>query len=271
MIQRVVVALLLWCAVLGAKAEEPLAVFGLWADVQYADRDQTPERDYRGAKTKLSQAIEWLNTQRVPLTVSLGDWVDRNLSSYDSLAPVLACADSVVYPVLGNHEAYEFRKDSIAVVEKLHAIGFAESYYYTIDQGAVRLLVLNTNRGAMTNRQLAWVEQQLQEAQCQGKIVIILSHHPLYYDYVQAARAERGVELCALLERYKNTVKACFAGHFHYGGYHCVAGIHHYVMPGMVQKQSNELCLKITIFGDRMTLVGPKGTKQTLKFNNLSK
>lgn len=270
MIRPTLIALFLLGAT-WARAEQPLAVFGLWADVQYADRAGNPAREYRGAKAKLAEAIAWLNKERVPLTVSLGDWVDRNLSSYDTLAPLLARADSVVYPVLGNHETYEFRVDSMAVVEKLHGIGFTDTYYYALDRGAVRLLVLNTNRRAMDEKQLSWIEDQLKEAQSAGQLVVVLSHHPLYYDYLKEARAERAEAVCALLNNYKSVVKACFAGHFHYGGYHCAQGIHHYVVQGIVQKQSTELCLKITIFGDRMTLLGPKGTKQTLKFNNLSK
>lgn len=251
--------------------EEPRAVFGLWADVQYADRAENAYRDYRGSKERLAQAIRWLNDQRVPFTVSLGDWVDRDLRSYDSLAPLLAQADSTVYPVLGNHEGYDLRVDSLAAVEKLRAIGFGDSYYYAIDWGAVRLLVLNTNKNAMTDLQLGWIERQLEEAENQRKLVVVLSHHPLVYRHLGQVLADRSKAVCALLERHKNSVKACFAGHFHYGGYHHQAGIHHYVVQGMVEKQTMEICLKITIFGDRMVVEGAKGTRQMLKFSNLYK
>lgn len=123
-------------------ATQPLLRTAIIADCQYASIDDTAERSYRNSKQRLSQAIKYFNDQRVNFTISLGDIIDGDIASFDSLCPILSLADSAMYHVLGNHD---FLGDS-TLNHKMHsALNLSQPYYYSISVEGVRLILLNTN------------------------------------------------------------------------------------------------------------------------------
>lgn len=277
-------------------AQQKLLEFGLWADCQYADIDDTQSRTYRASKDRLHEAIAEFNRLKLPFSISLGDIVDRDYKNFTDLEPVLATADSTIYYVLGNHD---FMPSGEQMAQKTLAEGIEEPYYYSIVKGGVRVIILNTNEltlyssryseferartlryrdslqmagvalydmnGSVSATQLQWLEDELKQAQKYGQIVIVMSHHPLLYLFNQVV-AQNAEQIRAVLERY-SCVKAHLGGHFHHGGYAKRKGIHYLIVSGMVEKNEDDYFSKITIFDDRIVVEGNSGHKREMKFN----
>ena len=57
---------------------KPLFSFGVLADVQYADHENTGARHYREALGQLKECVSELNKQELAFTIQLGDIIDGN-------------------------------------------------------------------------------------------------------------------------------------------------------------------------------------------------
>lgn len=276
-------------------ASEPLLRVGIIADCQYGECDDTAERSYRASKDRLRAAIDYLNVQKVALSISLGDIVENDPYAIDSLLPILDRTDSSFYHILGNHDFYA----DTAASHRLHrALRTQKPYYYSVEHGRVRLIMLNTNartlyaadtdslradavayadslsaagikvysfNGAVDAPQMAWLENELIAARSKGQIVVLMSHHPLRF-FLPNAVARNSDEVCALIDRYKGTVVAHLAGHLHYGGRTLYNGVHYIIMKGMVQKETSNFATTLAIFTDRIELSAVDCSKFSLKF-----
>jgi len=104
----------------------PLASFGLIADVQYADLEngsdfaKTRTRYYRNSLKILEEAVDWWKERNLSCVVQLGDVIDGKNSacnqSHTALDTVLSSFKRTGVPVfhmLGNHEFYNFSRDQL--------------------------------------------------------------------------------------------------------------------------------------------------------------
>lgn len=277
-------------------AQQKLLEFGLWADCQYADIEDTRSRAYRASKDRLHEAIMEFNRLKLPFSISLGDIIDRGYENFTTLCPILSKADSTIYYVLGNHD-FMTNREQMAL--KTSVQGLEEPYYYSIEKGRVKIIVLNTNEltlyssrysqsdrtqtllyrdslkragvafydmnGSVSSAQLKWLEGELTEAEKLGQIVVVMSHHPLLH-FVDLVVAQNASQVRTVLERY-SCVKAHLSGHFHSGGYAKGKDIHYLVVSGMVEKNEADYFSKITIFDDRIVVEGNSGHQREMKFN----
>lgn len=166
------------------------------------------------------------------------------VESHKALAEKLAAVEAAgvpVYVLPGNHDVYNhyaagFQGDSYYLVEPATAADFAaiyedfgfgeaiardvDSISYVAQLGEkTRLLMLDTNTlekpCGLSKDTLAWVEQQLAEAQSAGQRVIAAGHQNLYQQtvfnfwYV----ISQGEALAALLRQYG--VEVFLSGHLH--------------------------------------------------------
>ena len=83
---------------------EKLFSFGLIADPQYADAETAGNRYYRNSLKKLENCISELNMHDLSFTLTLGDLIDRDYSSFDKILPILNKSEAQVYNLLGNHD-----------------------------------------------------------------------------------------------------------------------------------------------------------------------
>ena len=67
---------------------EPVLKIGLVADPQYADKPQTGKRYYRESLWKLKEAVSTFNERQVDFVQNLGDIIDVDWMSYDSILPI---------------------------------------------------------------------------------------------------------------------------------------------------------------------------------------
>jgi len=279
-----------------AQDEKPDLSFGLIADIQYAQAASRGTRFYKNSLPKLSTAIAELNKGKLAFLINLGDVTDRNP---EDLKPVLNELDkfnSKVYNLAGNHD-YAGVEDNQNLYRALGMPG----EYYAIRKAGWRLLMLNTNElsayanikgtwkeaefdsvvtsarkvsskniepynGALSSRQMAWLENNLQQAASKNEKVIIFSHHP--FSCANGLEALNGKELLAMISRYP-CVKALIAGHHHTGGYCEESGIPSVIIEGMVETEHENAWGIVELYQDRI-LINGKGrvSSRTIKFKS---
>jgi len=271
--------------------KEPILKIGLVADPQYANKPAKGKRYYRESLWKLEEAIDTFNHYNVDFVQNLGDIIDADWESFDSILPIYdkLHPDVENYHLLGNHD---FEVDSIHLTKLLEKLSMPD-YYYSYTKKGWRFIVLDatdysyysyqlhaydTNRvhdyakigkersnnhpwnSAIGEEQQNWIKQELDSANLLNQKVILFSHlpirphddlHNLWNDY----------EIISLIENSPNVV-AFISGHNHAGAYTFENGIHYITMFGMVDTMINAYGI-LEFYSDRLVLKG-YGNQKTL-------
>ncbi len=259
--------------------EKPLLTLGAMADCQHADQPDAGVRLYRRSPEKLKAAVADYNGHALNYVVHLGDFIDTDWASFDTLEPITAALKHPLYHVLGNHDFSVADDQKARVPERL---GLSSRYYdFTVAQW--RFIVVDGNdlslhgwpkdsarhaesarlhaehyadkptwNGAVGAEQLAWIEATIQAAQKAGESVVLYCHFPVYpLDVHNLWNAD---EVVAMLERYP-AVKAWINGHNHRGNYGEKAGIHFLTLKGMVDTKENAYAY-LRVYADRIEVEG---------------
>ncbi|WP_035607315.1 metallophosphoesterase [Haloferula sp. BvORR071] len=263
---------------------EPILRFGLITDAQYADCEAEGERHYRSTPEKLKRAVEALHGEKLPFTLHLGDFIDREFKSFDVMLPLLNGLEHPVYHLLGNHDY------SVADTEKariVSTLGMSHDYY-TFRSKGIRFIMTDTNdlsvyrnpsdspetakakdvlkgleaanapgakpwNGGMSNVQLAWLERELSAADAAKEKVIVCGHHPL----IPAGMHQvwNHAEIIAMLERHP-CVMAWFNGHNHAGAFEERNGIPYVTFRSMLHFPENNAYSVVEVHSDRILIKG---------------
>ena len=241
-----VAAILLF--VCGCGCGEGPFVFGILADVQYADKDTDGVRHYRTALQKLEECVADLNNQNPAFVIQLGDIVDGHENNADKSMEDLDLVLSVYnrltmpkYHVLGNHCLVGVDKESLR-----QKLGLERFYYdFTVPSAkGWRFIVLDSmdgDYGIIGNEQLEWFSSTLDRAAKNGERVICFCHF-------------NSIRLKAVDEA--DCVAAWFAGHHHAGGYEIRNGVHYVTIKGMVESPVRNAYALIEIHPDRLREIG---------------
>jgi len=274
---------------------EPLLKIGLVADPQYADKPNNGERYYRESLWKLKDAIEFFNSSSVDIVQTLGDVIDTEWTSFDSILPIYQNISSGIenFQLLGNHEFAVAPLHYENLLERLSM----SSYYYSYTREGWRFIVLDATdysyysnplhnhdinqvnsyyeytlgspnhqlwNSAIGVEQQNWLVQELDNASTLNQKVILFSHiplkssnptHNLWNDY----------QIIDILENYSNVI-AYFNGHNHKGDYIFENGIHYITITAMVNTTINSYAL-LEIYEDRLILKG-YGNQQSIIIKN---
>lgn len=266
---------------------DPQFRFGIIADVQYCDCEPSTamHRYYRRSTDKLADALATLAKHDLRFILDLGDLIDRDFQSFDTIMPVYEAARAPVHRTLGNHD---YAVNVTHLDEIPHRLGMEPPGYYSVDYDAWRLIVLNGNEislfatragtparaqaermlsalqeqqaeqaqewnGAVSETQLSWLDQQLAEAQRAGQSVIVAGHYPLYP--AGSLNLWNDAAVIAVLERYP-AVKAYLNGHHHDGNYGVRNGIHYLNFKGMVDTAEENTFAVVEVYDDRLAVRG---------------
>lgn len=266
-----------------SQSKKPLFTFGVVADVQYADQENSGTRHYRLSPQKLAEAVEVFNQQKVDFVISLGDFIDKNFSSYDTLDPIVKKLKMPLRFVLGNHEFSVKEEEKDKILEK----EYLKDPYYSFDKKGWRFIVLNGNdislyanvkgsakyqeadsllkklkaaglrnaqtwNGAMGSEQLKWLAKELAIAQKKKQKVILTSHFPLYPDG-EAELLLNAKEVRLLVEG--PNVFAYLNGHVHKSQYFAENGVHYVSFRGMVEMDENAFAI-VSVYKDHLEIKG---------------
>jgi manganese-dependent ADP-ribose/CDP-alcohol diphosphatase len=276
--------LLVGNTLLAQTKDKPLFTFGIMADVQYADQDNAGTRHYRRSPKKLAEAVDSFNRHIPAFVLSLGDYIDKNFSSYDTLNPITARLTMHLYHALGNHEFSVSDNEKEKVLQKENL----EKPYYSFEKSNWRFMIINGNdvslhahskgsakykeaeallqqlkadslrqaqtwNGAVGKEQLAWLEKELATAQKKNQKVIMAAHFPLYPDGATELLWNTK-EVRALIEKYP-CVFAYFNGHVHKSQYFFEKGVHYVSFRGMVELEDNAFAV-VTAYPNRLEIKG---------------
>ena len=235
---------------------------GIIADCQYCYCDTKGERFYKRSPQRLVEAVDALNKKDLSYTIHLGDFIDRDFGSYDTLVPIWNKLRSKKYHVLGNHD-FAVADSSKSKVFKVLNI---KDRYYSFLQDNWRFIVLDGNdlsfhgalsafkkqqtdsiynlyekdslgylqkwNGALSKEQLHWVRSELEIAKKNKENVGFYCHFPAlpFDDWHNLWNRN---DLIALISEYPN-VKLFFNGHNHGGDYEMKDGVHYLTFKAMV-------------------------------------
>jgi predicted phosphodiesterase len=273
-----------------AAAEEALFRFGVFADVQYCDCDPAGTRYYREALAKAQACVEAFNEQDLAFVIHLGDAIDRDFASFDSVMPAFYRLKALRYQVLGNHDYAVEAEKKIEVPGRMGMPG----RWYDFSHGAWRFVVLDGNdlslhgrrpdeaehaeaqamltkvkerqapQGQMWNggigaAQLAWLEETLRDAGEKNERVLIFCHYPVFPE--NAHNLWNDLELMEVVDRHA-CVKAWFNGHNHAGNYGERNGVHYLTLQGVVETPDTTAYAEVVVHESSLEVIG-RGREET--------
>jgi len=281
---------------LSAQSPAELLTFGVIADCQYCDCPSTSQRFYRNSPAKLKACVTEFNKHDLSFVVHLGDYIDKDFASFDTLQPIMDQLNTPLRQVLGNHD--------FSVAESLKKqvpkrMGLKKRYYSFSIQGW-RFIALDGNdlstfasfgnkkkqeaeallaqvkaagkenaktwNGGLSAKQIKWLHKQLRRAERKAEKVILFCHFPAYP--INPHNLWNDTKVQEVLESY-SCVQAYFNGHNHAGAYGEKAGIHYLTFKGMVDTEDQTSYSIISIQKDRILIQGfGRQKNQALRLTN---
>ena len=114
---------------------------GVIADCQYCDCAIKWGRYYKKSPKRLKEAVATLNKDSLAYTIHLGDFIDKNIWSLDSILPTWNTLQSKKYHVLGNHDFDVGQTNKQKLLNKLNI----KNRYYSFVENDWRFIVLDGN------------------------------------------------------------------------------------------------------------------------------
>ncbi len=275
--------LLCYASALSAQSAKDLLTFGVIADCQYCDCPSTTQRFYRHSPSKLKACIAEFNKNDLAFAVHLGDYIDKNFASFDTLQPIIDQLQTPLKQVLGNHD---FSVEETLKRKVPKRMGLSRRYYSFKEQNW-RFIALDGNdlstfasfgkrkqaeathllkeieaagninaqtwNGGVSSRQIKWLEKQLRRADRKGESVILFCHFPVHPIDPHNLWNDRKIQ--EVLAAHP-AVKAYFNGHNHAGAYGEKDGIHYLTFAGMVDTPDNTSYAIVRIQKDRILIQG---------------
>ena len=255
---------------------------GILTDCQYCNCKADGNRQYRLSLSKLDECIATLNAQSLDAIFHLGDMIDHDYNSYDSVLPRFRQFRPSPHLVFGNHD-YMIKKQFKAGLAA--HIGMNEDHY-VVDLEDWRVIVLNGDdlsfsapmdkkhkeerndlvndqygqlhlnglpwNGGIGSDQMKWLKAQLDDSQLSHRKVIVACHFPLFTK--DNHNLFNNKELFQVISLYP-CVKAYFNGHYHSGNYKMKEGIHLVNFKGMVDTEMNAFSV-VTLTSDSILVKG---------------
>jgi predicted phosphodiesterase len=256
---------------------------GVIADCQYCNCDIKWDRYYKKAPQRLKEAVAILNQDSLNYTIHLGDFIDKDFNSLDSILPTWKTLKSKSYHVLGNHdfEVHDSLKEK--VLEKLNI----KKRYYSFVENDWRFIVLDGNdlsfygttskekaqqtdslfnqlkdknlpylekwNGGLSNQQINWIQKELDKAVKENQKVGFYCHFPIYP--IDQHTIWNREQFLSVIKPYKN-VKLFFNGHNHAGAYEFVDNVHYLTFKGMVDTENTSAFAKVKFENDTVFVEG---------------
>lgn len=256
---------------------------GVFADCQYCDCETAGTRYYRNSLVKLEECInEFNHSKEIDYIVGLGDLIDRNFDSFDSVNTILSKSKKPVFQVIGNHDLAVEKELLEQVPGKINLT----KTWYSFTKNDWHFIFLNGNEitfhsnnpeivkqaaeiteklkkegkpnphewnGGIGPKQLEWLEKEIQQAETKNLNVAVFCHYPLLP--FEAHALWNSEEVLAVLEKF-DCVKIYLNGHNHAGNYVFHNGIHFVNLKGMVETEKENAFSVISFSDKRIKIEG---------------
>ncbi|MGB0838185.1 MAG: metallophosphoesterase [Flavobacteriaceae bacterium] len=240
--------------------QQPFEV-GIMTDCQYCDCDIKWGRYFHEAPGRLDSIVRYFNTKDLAFRIHLGDFIDKDVASFETLNPIWNSLDDPKHHVLGNHDfdvadslknkvpsylglkdryySFEHENWSFIVLDGNDLSLYGRNPKYTEKQVDSLYLMQQEKglesakfyNGGIGQEQLNWLEQQLSQAEEKNHQVVIFSHFPVYP--IDNHNIWNNQDLVHIIDAHPS-IKAVFTGHNHAGSYAQVKGVHYLTFKAIV-------------------------------------
>ena len=239
--------------------EKPLLRFGLISDVHYANREPAGNRFYSQSLTKVQEAIDRMNQEKLDFAIELGDFKDQDaipneantLKYLTDIESVFQKFKGPTYHVLGNHDMDGISKQQF--LERVENTGISsEKSYYSFDQKGIHFVVLDGNftkegkaydhgnfsweDASIPDEEIGWLKTDLKSNKLP---VIVFIHQMLDYSKSVKQAVQNAAEVRQILEQSEN-VLCVLQGHVHEERYNQINGIHYYSVNAVIDGDGPE-------------------------------
>jgi predicted phosphodiesterase len=256
---------------------------GVIADCQYCNCAIKWGRYYKKSPKRLKEAVATLNKDSLAYTIHLGDFIDKNIWSLDSILPTWNTLQSKKYHVLGNHDFDVGQTNKQKLLNKLNI----KNRYYSFVENDWRFIVLDGNdlsfygtltkekeqqtdslfnalkdknlpylkkwNGGLSKVQINWIQSELNKAVKEKQKVAFYCHFPIFP--IDNDNLWNRNQFLEVIKPYKN-VKAFFNGHNHNGAYQLVDNVHYLTFKGMVDTENSSAFAKVKFDKDTIFVQG---------------
>ncbi len=264
--------------------EKPEFTFGVVTDIQYQDAEPQKSRFYRSSVKKLEECVQVFNSKDLEFVIQLGDLIEKDFASYDTILSVFEKIKHKKYHVLGNHE---FSVRGRYLKSLLQRIGMDKAYY-DFKINSWRFIVLNGNdisihgtqydseerkeveelfnnlakektqnmqrwNGSIGKQQLEWLKNKLEKSCHDKEKVIIVCHFPVLPREWHSLWNDEDVY--KTIEAY-DCVVAYINGHNHWGNYVFQNNIHYLTLKGMVETVDTNAFAIFKVYPDSINVIG---------------
>lgn len=264
---------------------------GVFADCQYCDCETAGSRFYRNSTAKLEECINKFNSvENIEFVIGLGDLIDRDFASFDSVNNIISKSEKEVFQVIGNHDLAVEKGELDKVPAKLNLTETWYSFtknewhfvflngnditFHSNNKKIIELAAKMTNQlksegkpnyhdwnGGIGVAQLKWLKNELKYAEKQNLKAVVICHYPLLP--FEAHALWNSEEVLEILTKY-NCVKLYLNGHNHAGNYAFQNGIHFVNLKGMVETE-NENAFSIMSLTDKQIEIEGFGRQTSRK------
>ncbi len=239
--------------------EKPMIRFGVISDVHYANREPAGTRFYRQSLTKVQEAIDRMNREKLDFAIELGDFKDQDavpneantLKYLTDIESVFQKFNGLTYHVLGNHDIDGISKQQFLERVENTSIPKTDSYY-SFSRKGIHFVVLDgdfTKEGkAYDHGNFSWEDAGIPEEEIgwlkgdlkSNKLPVIVFIHQMLDDSKNVKQAvQNAAEVRQILEQSGN-VLCVIQGHVHEERYNLINGIHYYSVNAVVDGDGPE-------------------------------
>ena len=239
--------------------EKPMIRFGLISDVHYANRESAGTRFYNQSLTKVQEAIDRMNQEKLGFVIELGDFKDQDavpneantLKYLTDIESVFQKFKGPTFHVLGNHDMDGISKQQF--LERVENTGIPNTEsYYSFNQKGIHFVVLDgdfTKDGkAYDHGNFSWEDASIPEEEIgwlksdlkSNKLPTIVFIHQMLDDSKSVKQAvQNAAEVRKILETSGNVI-CVLQGHVHEERYNLINGIHYYSVNAVVDGDGPE-------------------------------
>jgi alkaline phosphatase len=239
-----------WPSAAADENTKPKLRIGLVTDLHYADKDPWETRYFQESLTKLAEAAKRFDQEKPDLVVCLGDLID-SAPSLDAEKKTLAQVAKKFAPLPGKHH-FVVGNHCVENLTKPEFLGIVgqEKSYYSFDAAGYHFVVLdacfNSNGAPYGRKNFKWADAKLPPAELEWLRAdlrrsplksIVFVHQCL--DVAPPFGVQNGPEVRKILED-SGKVLAVLQGHFHWGNYQELGGLHYCTLSAVIEGSGAE-------------------------------
>jgi alkaline phosphatase len=254
---------------LASADDKPKLRLGLVTDLHYADKLPSGGRHFRESITKIAEAARRFDQEKPDLAVCLGDLID-SAASLDAEKGYLKRINREFSGVLGEHHYVlgNHCVENLTKPEFLEIVG-QEKSYYSFDAVGCHFVILdacfNSDGAPYGRKNFKWDDANIPPAETEWLRVdlrrtrhktIVCIHQCL--DVASPFGVKNGSEVRTILEA-SGKVLAVLQGHYHWGNYQEVGGLHYCTMSAVIEgsgPENNAYAMLDILPGDVIRITG---------------